>query len=252
MRFSTALVLAALSAGEALAGTIRHSHFHQKKEVAEVKTITKRTPATAVSDVHAKLLKKIGVASAGINAFGIAAAETLSSPVWVGEDGKYTNTFRNNHTEPIIVVVWGPWASWVNVKVPLLTLSLEPNETETISMKSGFSGGWAGVYNDTNLIDGQVNNTWGEITTGPWGAYDVSREPNMKGRGMSIKGPRCVSDMKRCVFVCKNADRCTHDYDLLNCEPGSQAETQYGIHEGAPSGGCGGMGAGVKLETTLW
>lgn len=101
------------------------------------------------------------------------------------------------------------------------------------------------------MLNGQISNTWGEYTFSPMGVVDVSREPNMDGKKMTIVGPTCVSDMDTCVFVCKNDKICMYDYELFNCDPASQPGAQYGLDFGAPSGGCGGLGEGAQLKTYL-
>ena len=183
--------------------------------------------------------------SVGVN------AETNNGGVWVGGDGPYTNEFFNESGEELILVIWGPHASWVNVKQPLITASIANHTSVTVSFASGQTGAWSAIYDDTKMLNGQISNTWGEYTFSPTGVVDVSKLPNMKGNKMAIVGPTCVSDMSNCVFVCKTGDICMYDYELVNCGPGSQPDAQYGLDYGAPSGGCGGLGEGAKLSTYL-
>jgi hypothetical protein len=172
---------------------------------------------------------------------------------WVGSDGPYTNTFTNNAGESIVVVVWGPEGSWVNVAAPLITLSLAPGAVETVSFAEGLSGAWSAIYSDTASVNGQISNTWGEFTFSPLGVVDVSREVNMNGHGMTINGPLCTTDMDTCVFKCSSGDVCITDYVLLNCDNGSQEGAQYGTYGGYPSGGCGWNGASsAALQTQFY
>jgi hypothetical protein len=169
--------------------------------------------------------------------------------VWLGNDGPYTNEFCNESGEDVVLVVWGPQGSWVNVVQPLITATIANGTSTTVSFASGQTGAWSAIYDDTAMLNGQVSDTWGEYTFSAMGVVDVSREPNMKGHKMSIVGPTCVSDMERCVFVCPNSDTCMTGYELKNCDPASQPGAQYGLDYGAPSGGCGGLGDGAQLKT---
>lgn len=190
-------------------------------------------------------LVSLGFKSAGVNAV------SNNKGVWIGKDGAYTNEFTNNSGEDLILVVWGPGGSWVNAIVPLITCSLSPGESMTISFASGSIGAWSAIYEDTQLVDGQLFNTWGEYTFNDDGVVDVSREVNMNGHTMEIVGPKCTTNMDTCVFVCSSGDTCTYNYELENCANGSQPGATYGLDCGYPSGGCGGLGSSASLKTTL-
>lgn len=177
--------------------------------------------------------------------------ETSESGVWFGTDGPYTNEYINESGEDLILVIWGPHASWVNAIQPLITTSIANGSSTIISFASGQTGAWSAIYEDTAMLNGQVSNIWGEYTFSPMGVVDVSRLPNMKGHEMSIVGPTCTSDMERCVFVCPDSDICMYGYQLLNCDPASQPGAQYGLDYGAPTGGCGGLGESAQLKTYL-
>jgi hypothetical protein len=170
---------------------------------------------------------------------------------WLGQDGPYKNEFVNQSGEDLILVIWGPASSWINAIRPSITVSLPAGQCRWVSFADGASGAWSAIYADTQLVNGQISNTWGEFTFGPYGIVDVSREVNMQGHVMSIVGPSCTTDMDTCVFVCATGDVCVTDYILLNCEAGSQFGASNGFYEGAPSGGCGGMGSNATLTTTF-
>jgi len=192
-------------------------------------------------------LTALGIGSLGQN------SNTRTGNAWIGTDGDYTNEFTNSSPNPIYLVIWGPAGSWVNVNAPLITVGLSPGQSTTISFANGASGGWAGVYPDTKLVNGQISNVWGEYTfNGLYSTVDVSREVNMNGNSMSIQTPNCLSDMNTCVFQCTGgATTCLTGYALVNCATGSQPGANYGTYAGAPSGGCGSIPAGAKLVTTL-
>jgi len=178
-------------------------------------------------------------------------ADSDNGGVWLGSDGTYTNEFTNAAGEDIILVVWGPDASWVNANKPLITVSLASGASTTVSFANGAIGAWSAVYSGTTMVNGQISETWGEYTFSEEGVVDVSREVNMSGHSMSIVGPECTTDMSTCVFVCSSGNTCLTGYELLDCAAGSQAGAQYGTYGGLPSGGCGGLGSGASLKTTL-
>jgi hypothetical protein len=171
--------------------------------------------------------------------------------VWIGSGGAYTNNFVNTVGTDLILVIWGPDASWVNVHQPLVTLDLPAGTSQIISFASGSIGAWSAIYPDTTTYYGQIVNTWGEFTMSPMGVVDVSREVNMSGHPMSVVGPQCTTDMDRCVFVCSSGNSCMTNYELVNCQAGSQPGAQYGTYGGFPSGGCGGLGDTAALTTTF-
>ena len=183
----------------------------------------------------------------GLNAVAAGAS------AWIGSDGAYTNTFTNNAGEDLILVVWGPQGSWVNVAAPLITMSLPAGSSETISFANGLSGAWSAIYSDTENVNGQISNTWGEFTFSPTGVVDVSREVNMNGHGMTINGPTCKADMNTCVFQCSTGNVCITDYVLLNCDNGSQQGATYGMFGNYPSGGCGwNLAPSAALQTQFY
>ncbi|KEF50981.1 uncharacterized protein A1O9_12958 [Exophiala aquamarina CBS 119918] len=236
------LALVSLLSGQALAASVHrnlgHNVYHRDSG-----GYINRTAAITDADVHK--LSALGVASVGVNSFSPNGA------AWLGKDGPYRNEFLNVADEDLILVIWGPAGSWINVKQPTLTASLPAGTSLWVSFVNGASGAWVAIYADTRLVNGQASNTWGEFTFGAEGVVDVSREVNMDGHPMSIAGPACTTDMDTCVFLCTTGTACTTDYVLHNCENGSQPGARYGIHEGAPSGGCGGMGASATLHTVL-
>lgn len=189
----------------------------------------------------------------GLNSVGMNAQASGNSP-WVGADGAFTNTFHNQYTQDIVLVIWGPAGSWVNAIRPQITVSIPTNSSKTISFPIGWSGAWAPIYPDSKLINGQISDTWGEGTfSPPYSVVDVSREVNMNGRSMKIVGPTCTTDMNTCVFKCVagGGNSCLEQYELLNCATGSQPGANYGMYGGMPSGGCGGMGSSANLQTYL-
>lgn len=106
----------------------------------------------------------------------------------------------------------------MNAHTPLITISLPQDAKTTVSFTSGSVGAWSAIYGDTQLVNGQVSNTWAEYTMSETGVVDVSREANMDGHTMSVVGPSCTTDMDRCVFVCSSGNVCMTGYVLQACE----------------------------------
>jgi hypothetical protein len=222
---------------------INQAHLQATPSDSLPRTITKRSN---LWEGHAvKLQSEYQFSALGKN------GETSSDGVWFGNDGPYTNEYCNESGQDLILVIWGPEGSWVNVKQPLITASIANGTSTTISFATGQIGAWSAIYEDTKMLNGQICDTWGEYTFGPTGVVDISREPNMKGNKMTIVGPQCVNTMDICVFVCKEGDICMNGYELKNCDNGSQPGATYGMDYGAPSGGCGGLGESAHLKTYL-
>jgi hypothetical protein len=181
-------------------------------------------------------------------------AASNNGGIWLGADGPYTNDFHNNSTEPVVLTIWEGATSWVNKYVPAVTVSLAPGASQIVSFANGVSGAFSGVYAATNLVNGQINNTWGEFTfSGIYTTVDVSREVNMLGRGIRVETPQCLTDMTHCVFVCPAGQTtCWTEYELQNCAIGSQVGANYGTSYGMPSGGCSGFGTTGAINTFFY
>jgi len=237
------LVLATLAIGQACAATMGHAHSAVHNHARRHDHVEKRD--TALTDADASRLSSMGVNSLGINSYA------ANGQAWLGQDGPYQNQFINNSGEDLILVVWGVAGSWINAVQPTITASIAAGQSLWVSFADGASGAWTAVYGDTQMVNGQASNTWGEFTFGQWGVVDISREVNMNGHPMSIVGPSCTTDMNTCVFVCSSGTVCMTGYLLQNCDNGSQPGANYGTFDGAPSGGCGGMGSSAVLTTTF-
>jgi hypothetical protein len=212
------------------------------------------TAAVAAAGGNAPTLSTSVLTAHGFSALG-QNSYTNNGACWIGGDGPNTNVMTNGAGEDIIVVVWGPFGSWMTGgSPPLITYALGPGQSVTVSCADNVPGGWAAVYqsmvNSGQVISawGQVDNTWGEFTYGSWGTYDVSREINMSGRPMSIVGPSCTSNMGTCVFVCFSGNSCgtAGSYQLQNCNAGNGG----GSDAAAMNGGCT-SGSNLHLQTTF-
>ncbi|KAK5937348.1 hypothetical protein PMZ80_010355 [Knufia obscura] len=257
MRFSSsALVLGTLAAGQATAASMYHGkqHNHAARHADILKAhhqgrSLKARDTSLLSAVDGDMIKNLGFSASGLNP---TSASGLSP--WIGDDGQFTNEFINQGEEDLVLAVWGPQGSWVNAVTPQLTISIPSSGSKTVSFPIGWSGAWAPVHSGSQLVNGQIFDTWGEGTFAPpYSVVDVSREVNMKGKSMAIHTPQCISDMDTCVFKCsdESVEQCLTGYELVNCATGSQAGANFGTYEGAASGGCGGMGDSAALKTYL-
>lgn len=190
-------------------------------------------------------------------------SHSSSAGIWVGSDGPNKFTFQNRAGgEDLIVIIWnfasGDYqSSFMNVRAPKISYTLKAKQNITISMANDVSGGWAGLYTGQTTLTpyGQINNVWGEFTTGAWGTVDVSRLVNMAGNDMKIAlDTGCVSDMDQCVFKCKSGNTCweSGSYNLVDCAPGSQPGATYGVLAGNPEGGCQGFANGGHMNVTFY
>lgn len=201
-------------------------------------------------------MSSIGMAGQGYNAW------EPSRNIWIGSNGPNRVTFVNTVNQPITIVVWdmppGDYqSSFMNVRRAQVTYSLPRNgDSVTISINNGVTGGWAALNNRQTRLSqyGQIDNTWGEFTTGGYATVNISRLVNMRGNPMSVAvHTGCVTDMNRCVFTCKNGNTCgeSGSYNLDNCAAGSQPGAAAGIAWGNPSGGCQGWSNGGALQVLL-
>lgn len=191
-------------------------------------------------------MSAIGMYAQGVNSY------SNNGQIWIGSDGPNIFTFTANAGVDVNLIFWanptGDYSSsFMNIRQPQISYSLAEGQQLTVSMANGLSGAGAGLYNDVTPLTpyGQIDNTWGEVTTGAYGTVDVSREVNMGGNGMSITlhDSGCVSDMNTCVFQCRSANTCgdSGSYTLVNCAAGSQSGATFGLYGADPSGGCQGF-----------
>lgn len=210
------------------------------------------TTSKASSGIISNILAasdKSKILSLGLKAVGLNPTSNTGGGVWIGDDSNYKNTFTNNAGEDIILTCWGSAGSWVNAIVPQITVTLGDGDSTTLSFADGHSGACSAIYSDTELVNGQLSNTWLEHTFGSYGTFDVSREVNMNGHSISAVGEQCTSDMTTCVFECVSGTTCTTGYTLKNC--GSSNGGGAGTYDGAASGGCMMASGGDHIKTTF-
>jgi len=199
------------------------------------------------------------MASIGIRAQGENAVATSNGTgIWIGSDGPNTFTFANAADVPMTLIIWyrglgDDQASFVNARAPTISYSLPTRGSAVnISLANAVPGGWSTLYNHTTTLTqyGQVDNTFGEFSTGEWATIDVSRLVTMSGNSMTVTATGgCVADMGKCVYACDtDTDSCgdAGTYNLLGCK-GTNA-VQSVDPDGNPTGGCQGWSNGGHLE----
>ncbi|KAI6084538.1 hypothetical protein F4821DRAFT_242464 [Hypoxylon rubiginosum] len=203
------------------------------------------------------------MASIGMAYQGVNSRSSSSGGIWLGKNGPNTLRFRNEAGSSAILVVWdapkGDYeSSFMSKRQPKITYSLTAGAEVQVSAGNGVSGAWAALYGGHTKLTkyGQVDETWGEFTTGADATADVSWNVNTHGSRMTIKvqGSGCVSDADRCSFHCKSGDTCGESgtYKLKNCEAGSQKGASIGYPDGInPEGGCKGWSNGGHLDVSL-
>lgn len=193
-------------------------------------------------------LESMGLFSLGLN----AKAPSEKAVAWLGATGTGTQTnFTNSAKDTITLVLWhlplGDYAAMcMNSRQPQITQTLKPGDSVVVTIADGVSGAFSAVYPLTAInFAGQISNTWGEFTTGPYGTIDVSREVAPQGNGMSITtSTGCKSNFESCYFACTSLDAhgvCGEagSYLLHNCP---EQTDKSGMN-----GGCPGMSGKVSV-----
>jgi hypothetical protein len=191
-----------------------------------------------------KIVKSLGIVSTGKN------DKSNNGGIWVGDDSNWKAEFTNDANEDAVIFCWkadGYSGMSLNVNQPEISVGLKSGEKTVISFAENVPSACAPAFGSTKLANfGGLDQTWWEVTFGQYGAFDVSRNVNMKGRTISSKGSKCTSDMDVCVFKCKTKedgttpDSCESgtDYDLFACGSGSGGGGGYDSVMAGTGGGC--------------
>ena len=170
------------------------------------------------------IIKSLGIKGTGIN------DKSNNGGLWIGDDSPWKTEFTNDGSGDMVVFCWkanGFSGMSLNVNLPAISVGLKQGESVTVSFAPNVPAACAPAFSDTKMANfGGIDNTWYEATFGNNGAFDVSRNVNMNGNGISAKGSKCVSNMDSCVFKCQDSSA-------------SSCETGYTL-AGMDSAGCGG------------
>lgn len=202
--------------------------------------------STGTVDVKA-IADKIGVLT-GKN------DQSNNGGIWIGSDSAWTADFINDANEDSVIYCWvSSGYSGMSIKSvqPAVSYGLKAGQKVTLSFAQNVPAACAPAFADTALsIFAGLKQTWWEVTFGPSGAFDVSRNVFMKGRNISSKGSKCTSDMNTCVFKCQdsNADSCEKGYDLYGMSGGCGGG--YDVAMAGTGGGCSMGSSGEKVTVT--
>lgn len=193
-------------------------------------------------------LAKQGMVALGVNDF------IPNGRIWIGSQGPNTFKITNENNQPATVVVWHHYdytSSFVKTKQPIITYSLNHEESVTISMENAISGAWSFMTRNRTVFNewGQVFNTIGEFTSGKDATVDISRLVNMNGESMTVVTQSgCLANMDKCAFKCIVGNSCwePNTYELdAGCENfGHDSNNQ-------PSGGCKGWNDGGHVDVII-
>ncbi|KAJ4313700.1 hypothetical protein N0V94_006818 [Neodidymelliopsis sp. IMI 364377] len=200
------------------------------------------------------LVKSIGVCSIGKN------DKSNNGGIWVGEDSDWKVEFTNVANEDAVIFCWkadGYSGMSLNVNQPEISVGLKSGQKTVISFAEKVPAACAPAYKDTILANfGGLKQTWWEVTFGEYGAFDVSRNVNMKGRQIESKGSKCESTMEKCVFKCKDKDAISckegNEYDLFGCESDSGGGGGYDAVMGGTGGGCAMGSTSETVKVSFW
>ncbi|OAQ71944.1 hypothetical protein VFPPC_12677 [Pochonia chlamydosporia 170] len=206
-------------------------------------------------------LSSIGMSGQGVN------AKSPNGNISVGDQGPNKLIFTNQANKPVILLVWQSIredfeSSFLKVRKPKVSYSLpKQGDKVTVSLANAVSGGWSVVIDRKTQFSshGQIDNTWGEFTSGENATVNISRLINMSGTRMSARtSGGCMAGMNTCVFVCRSNNTCgeSQTYDLKNCKSGSQPGATWGLlvngkGEENPEGGCQGWKDGGQVSIDL-
>ncbi|KAF9697946.1 hypothetical protein EKO04_004416 [Ascochyta lentis] len=199
------------------------------------------------------IVKALGIVSTGKN------DKNSNGAIWIGEDSEWKAEFTNDASEDAVIFCWkadGFSGMSLNVNQPEISVGLKSGQSTVVSFAADVPAACAPAFKDTKLANfGGLDQTWWEVTYGQYGAFDVSRNVNMKGRSISSKGSKCESTMEKCVFKCKDdgASSCEKgsDYDLFNCDSSSGGGGGYDAVMAGTGGGCSMASSGETVKVSF-
>jgi hypothetical protein len=218
---------------------------------AQVQTNSKVTDL--VSDVFegvATIANILG-AQTGVN------SKTNNGGIWIGTDSDWQMEVTNGGSKNAVFYCWkanGFSGMSINKNTPDISVGLKPGQKVDLAFAAGVPAACAPATDSSKLaLFGGLYETWAEVTFGKDGAFDVSRNVNMKGCNISMKGSKCTSDMTTCVFKCKDTsvDSCETGYTLDNCDAGNGGGGGYDPVMAGVGGGCAMGSSSEKIKVTF-
>jgi hypothetical protein len=183
--------------------------------------------------------------------------ESDNGGIWIGGDSKWKAEFTNDHSDDGVLYCWkanGYSGMIIKDNTPEISVGIKSGQSVEISFAENVPSACAPVFPDTKLaMFGGVDNTWWEVTFGQYGAFDVSRNVNMKGNTIASTGSKCTSDMETCVFRCKDSSlaSCETGYDLFNCNAAGGGGGGYDVVMQGTGGGCNMASEGETVKVSL-
>jgi hypothetical protein len=177
--------------------------------------------------------------------------------IWISGDGEWGMDVTNNGKTDAVYYCWkadGFSGMSINKFVPDVSVGMKAGQTVQLSFKAGVPAACAPASLDTTLaLFGGLHQTWAEVTFGNNGAFDVSRNVNMKGCNISMQGSKCLSDMNTCVFKCQDEslESCEKGYKLLNCDAGNGGGGGYDPIMQGVGGGCAMDNQGERIKVSF-
>ncbi|KAH7074131.1 hypothetical protein FB567DRAFT_479596 [Paraphoma chrysanthemicola] len=217
------------------------------------KVETNNVISDIVSDVFA------GVASIA-NAIGAQTgvnSKTNNGGIWIGTDSDWQMEVTNGGSKQAVFYCWkanGFSGMSINKNVPEISVGLKPGQKVDLSFAAGVPAACAPATDSSKLaLFGGLHETWAEVTFGKDGAFDVSRNVNMRGCNISMKGSKCTSDMNTCVFKCKDTsvESCETGYTLDNCDASNGGGGGYDPVMAGVGGGCAMGSSGEKIKVSF-
>jgi hypothetical protein len=177
--------------------------------------------------------------------------------IWIGGDSEWGMDVTNSGSDEAVFYCWkanGFSGMSINKFIPDVSVGMKPGQTVKLSFAANVPAACAPASASTQLaLFGGLDQTWAEVTFGNNGAFDVSRNVNMNGCNISMKGSKCVSDMNTCVFKCQdeNAKSCEKGYNLLNCDAGNGGGGGYDPIMAGVGGGCAMASNGERIKVSF-
>jgi len=177
--------------------------------------------------------------------------------IWIGGDGAWGMDVTNSGSNDAVFYCWkanGFSGMSINKFVPDVSVGMKAGQTVKLSFAPNVPAACAPATASTALaLFGGLDETWAEVTFGQNGAFDVSRNVNMNGCNISMKGSKCVSDMNTCVFKCQDesARSCEKGYNLINCNANNGGGGGYDPIMQGVGGGCAMANEGERLTVSF-
>jgi hypothetical protein len=229
----------------------------------ETKTTSSAAPAKTedssdpIGDVVTDALAGVSRIASKLGALVGKNDKSSNGGIWIGGDGEWGMDVTNEGSNDAVFWCWkadGFSGMSINKFAPDVSVGLKAGQTAQLSFAANVPAACAPASIDTTLaLFGGLHQTWAEVTFGTNGAFDVSRNVNMKGCNISMKGSKCTSDMNTCVFKCQDesADSCEKGYNLLNCDAGNGGGGGYDPIMQGVGGGCAMDSQGERIKVSF-